>query len=83
MWVVSLTFGTSYIFSCGNSCISWGDIQENTSKVSHEGGPILHEGDSYIKNGPESSSKVVLTALELLKARLAVHGNDFDGFLSK
>ena len=38
----------------GNLCFLWSDLQENTSKVLHEGGPILHEGDAYIQNGPES-----------------------------
>ena len=38
-WVVVLTFGTQYGFGCGNSCILWHDLQENTTKVLHEGGP--------------------------------------------
>ena len=55
--MVGPTLGTSYGFRCGNLCFSQSDLQENTTKVLHEGGPVLHAGDSYIKKGPESKQK--------------------------
>ena len=38
-WVVVLTFGTQYSIGCRNLCSLWSDLQENTTKVLHEGGP--------------------------------------------
>ena len=81
--MVSPTFVTLYIFSCAISCILQSNLQENTTKVLHEGGHNSIKAGFQKEWSWKQNSKVFLTALTLLKARIAEHNNALMGLLSK
>ena len=60
-----MTIGTSGVFGTGNSCFLWRCLQEDTVKVLHGSGPILHEGGPAQAMVLKAISKMVLAASQL------------------
>ena len=50
-------FWHTYGFGCQNSCSSWSNLQENTTKVFHEGGPNSMKVDLHREWSWKQNSK--------------------------
>ena len=59
---VGVTVYTLVWLLTGNSCFLQSDLQEDTVKVLHESGPILHEGGPAQRMALKAISKMVLAA---------------------